>query len=97
MPLSAYPDTYNGHALWYAALGAHKSYLTLYLMNVYGQGPLLEKLKAGFKEAGKKLDIGRSCIHFEKADDLALEVIGKTVAAVPMEKWIEIAKAARRR
>jgi len=34
VPLSVYPDTYNGHALWYAALAEQKNYLTLHLMGV---------------------------------------------------------------
>jgi hypothetical protein len=41
--------------------------------------------------------MGKACIHFQRADDLALDVIGDIVAAVPVEKWVELAKAARRR
>jgi len=37
------------------------------------------------------------CIRFHEADDLALDAIGKAVAAGPLEKWVEIAKAARKR
>ena len=36
VPLSRYPDTYNGHPLWYVALASEKSYLSLHLMRVYG-------------------------------------------------------------
>jgi hypothetical protein len=36
-------------------------------------------------------------VHFTSADDLALDVIGDVVASTPMERWIAIAKAARRR
>lgn len=97
VPLKVYPDTYNGHPLCYAALAAQKNYTSLYLMSVYGSKPLLAELKAGFKKAGKKLDMGKSCIHFKRADDLALDTIGKLIARLPVSKYVEIAKAARRR
>ena len=97
VPLARYADTYNGHALWYVALGAPKSYLALYLMGVYGSPPLAQKLREGFEAAGKKLKMGKSCLHFHSADDLALETIGEIVASVPLERFVAIAQAARRR
>ncbi len=97
VPLSRHSDTYNGKALWLAALAAPKSYLTLHLMPVYGSNDLEKKLRDGFKAAGKKLDIGKACIHYRKADDLALDVIGEIVAALPVERWVEMAIWARRR
>lgn len=97
VPLSRYPDTYNGQPSWYVALASQKHYLSLYLLGAYGDPGLRRRLEAGFKEAGKKLDMGKSCIHFKKSDDLALPVIAELVAAVPMEKWIAVARAARKR
>lgn len=96
VPLERYPDTYNGQPLWYAALAAEKSYLSLHLMPVYGSKPLREKLEAGFDAAGKKLDMGKACIHFRTASDLALDAVGEAVASVPLEGWVAIAQAARR-
>ncbi len=97
VPLARYPDTYNGHALWYVALAAQKNYLSLYLMNAYGDPALARRLRDGFKDAGKKLDMGKSCVRFRAADDLALDVIGEVIASTPLERWIAIAQAVRRR
>ena len=97
VPLVRYPDTYNGHPLWYVALASQKSYLSLYLMGAYGDAGLARRLRDGFKAAGKKLDMGKSCIHFKRAADLPLDLIGDVVAAVPLERWVAIAKAVRRR
>lgn len=97
VPLSVYPDTYNGHALWYAALAEQKNYLALHLMVVYGSAVLAKRLADGFKAAGKTLDMGKACIRFKKADDLALDAIGAVVSAVPMDAYVAMAKAARRR
>ena len=96
VPLKVYPDTYNGHALWYAAVGAQKNYLTLYLMNAYGTPALARKLQTGFKSAGKKLDMGKACIRFQTADDLALDTIGEVVASTSLEQFVASAKAVRR-
>jgi uncharacterized protein DUF1801 len=97
VPLARYPDTYNGQALWYAALAAPKGYLTLHLMAAYGSPELTRRLNEGFRAAGKKLDMGKACIRFQDADDLALDTIGAVVASVPMDRFVAIAQAARRR
>lgn len=97
VPLERYSDTYNGQPLWYAALAAEKNYLTLHLLTVYGSGRLKEKLEAGFRAAGKKLNMGKACIRFQAADDLALDTVGQIVASVPLDRFVEVAKAARRR
>jgi uncharacterized protein YdhG (YjbR/CyaY superfamily) len=95
VPLSAYRDTYNKQPLMYAALASQKNYLSLYLMGVYGDNQLDRQLRAAFAAAKKKLDMGKSCIRFKRADDLPLDAIGDVVSAVPMDRWIEIGKSVR--
>jgi hypothetical protein len=97
VPLERYPDTYNGHALWYAALAAQKNYLSLYLMNAYGDPGVARRLREGFKAAGKRLDMGKSCVRFRTADDLALDAVGQAIASTPLERWVAVAKAVRRK
>lgn len=94
VPLRRYPDTYNGHPLWYAALASRKSYLTLHLMTVYGSATLAQKLRDGFRAAGKKLDMGKACIRFRTADDLALDTVAEVVASTPLERFVALAQAA---
>jgi hypothetical protein len=96
VPLAHYSDTYNGQPLWYVALGSTKSYLSLHLVSVYGDRQAAQRLKDGFRAAGKKLDMGKACIHFQAVEDLPLDVIGQVVAAIPMDRWIAVARAARR-
>ena len=95
VPLDRYPDA--GRPLWIAALGAPKSYLTLHLMGVYASPELTKRLADGFRAAGTKLSMGKACIRFRTADDLALGTVGEIVAAVPLEKWLALARAGRRR
>lgn len=96
VPLTRYADTYNRQPLWYVALASEKSYLSLHLMSVYGDAGEAQRLKDGFRAAGKKLDMGKACIHFSTADDLPLDLIGSVVARVPVDRWVAIAQAARR-
>jgi len=84
-------------SLCYVALAAQKKYNSLYLMSVYGSKEHERRLRDGFAKAGKKLDIGKSCIRFQSADDLPLDVIGELIASIPVEKWIAIFEASRRR
>jgi uncharacterized protein YdhG (YjbR/CyaY superfamily) len=95
VPLSVYPDTYNGQPLCYAALASQKNHMALYLMCAYAEGPIKQRLVKGFKVAGKKLDMGKACIRFKQLEDLPLDVIAEVTAAVPMKKYVEIARAAR--
>jgi hypothetical protein len=97
VPLKVYPDTYNGQPLCYAGLANQKNHLSLYLMCAYGSPPLARKLRQGFAAAGKKLDMGKSCIRFKTADDLALDAVAEVVASVPADEFVAHARAARRR
>lgn len=96
VPLTRFAETHNKRPLWYVALASEKSYLSLHLMSVYGDQTQAQRLKDGFHAAGKKLDMGKACIHFQSADDLPLDVVGAVVASMPVDRWIEVARSARR-
>jgi len=97
VPLEDYPDTYNGQPLPYAGLAAQKNYNALYLNCVYASAERSERLRAGWTSAGKKLDMGKSCVRFQRADDLPLEAIGAEIASVMPAEYIRICEAARAR
>jgi len=95
IPLERYPDTYNGQPLGYVALAAQKNYFALYLMCVY-QDPEQEAwLRSEFSNAGKKLDMGKSCIRFRTLEDLPLEPIGTLIARTSPERLIALYEANR--
>jgi hypothetical protein len=97
IPLSRFQETGNGQPLCYAALAAQKNYCSLYLMSVYADKGQEARLRDGFTAAGKKLDMGKSCVRFKSADDLPLDVVGQLIAAVPADQWIEIFRKSRKR
>jgi hypothetical protein len=95
IPLSRYPDTYNKQPICYVALSSQKNYCSLYLMGAFWSASQLEQLKTVFKAAGKKLDMGKCCVHFESPEDLPLEAIGKLISGISSEKWIEMYEQSR--
>jgi hypothetical protein len=97
LPLERYPNSYNRQPLGYAALAAQKNSYTLYLHGVYQNAKQKEWLEREFRKAGKKLDMGKSCLHFNRLEDLPLDVIAQAIGSTPPDKFIEQYEASRRR
>jgi uncharacterized protein YdhG (YjbR/CyaY superfamily) len=95
VPLSRLPDTYNGQPLSYVALGSQKNYMSLYLMNIYGDPKAAKWFKSAYKAKGKKLDMGKSCVRFKTVEDLPLDLVAEVVGRTPIEDWIRIYRESR--
>jgi len=95
IPLDRYPDTYNKQPLGVAALASQKNYLSLYLLGVCYDPATEEWFKDRFADSGKKLNMGKSCVRFEKLDDLPLEVIAEAVSHISPEELIRRYEASR--
>jgi hypothetical protein len=96
VPLKTYPVTYNGRALEYAAIASQKNYMSLYLMNVYGDEATKRWFTEEYRSAGKRLDMGKSCVRFRTLSDLPLDLVGRTIARTPMADFIARYEASRR-
>jgi hypothetical protein len=88
-------NTHNGQPLCYVGLGAKKSYNSLYLMGTFDSSngnyttPFSEKLLVdAFKKAGKRLDMGKCCLHFKTLDDLELTSVVKVIAMSTPKEYI---------
>ena len=97
VPLSRYPDTYNGLPLQLAALASQKRYLALYLNNVYSDDDTREWFTSAYAASGKRLDMGKSCVRFKRLDDLPLDVIGEAIARTSVDDFLASYEAARRK
>ena len=95
VPLARYPNTYNGQPLCYAAIAAQKNHYALYLMDAYSNPKRTAELEAVFERAGKRLDMGKSCVRFKSLADLPLDEIGKFIAAKPVDDFIAQYEKAR--
>jgi len=88
VPLELSGKTYNGQPLVYAALAAQKNHSALYLNCTYSSEERTERLRARFAASGRKLDMGKSCVRFRRADDLDLDAISEAIAAVTPDEFI---------
>jgi len=98
VPLSLYPAGYGENPkvpLPLVALASQKSGMVLHFLCFYGHPTLSTWFVSEYKKSGKKFDMGKGCVRFKKLDDLALDVIGRTVARVPVEEHIANYRAAR--
>ena len=97
LPLERYPDSYNGQPLMYAGLAAQKNHYAVYLTGLYQDPEDEKRFRAEFAKAGKELDMGKSCVRFRTLEDLPLDVIGRTIASTPPEKFIKRYEASRKK
>jgi hypothetical protein len=95
IPLEEFSNTYNGQPLCYVGLGAQKNYNSLYLMGAYSTSngeytsPFPENLLVdAFKKAGKRLDMGKCCLHFKALDDLELTSVAQVIAMSTPKEYI---------
>ena len=76
--------SFKAGADWYVALANQKNYISLYLIPLY----VFPEMKAKFDDAAsKKLKCGKSCINFQRAEELPLEVIGEIVGACDAQSF----------
>ena len=95
VPRERYPDTYNGQPLGYVGLAAQKNHVALYLYGVYGSPERTKQLADDYAAAGKALDMGKSCIRFKRADQLAEDALARTIASLSVEEFIAACEASR--
>ena len=88
IPLETYPDTYNKQPLMFAALASQKNHMAVYLTGIYVSEEAQDEFEKAYRATGKRFDVGKSCVRFRKLDDLPLDLIGQTIAAVPVERLI---------
>lgn len=96
VPLERYPDTYNGQPLMYAALAAQKHHYALYLHSVYADEEVEGALREAYREAGMKLDAGRSCVRFRRLDQLLPAAVADAIAAISVDDFIARYESSRR-
>ena len=97
VPLARFADTHNRQPLGYVGLAAQKHAYSLYLMGCYMDPAQDQALRAAYARAGKKLDMGKSCLRFRSTDDLLLDEIGQLIAGTPVDAHIARYAAAQAR
>ncbi len=100
VPHSLYPAGYHcdpQQPVPFAALASQKNHMAVYLMCLYTDSKEEQEFRQRWAATGKKLDMGKSCVRFQKLDDLPLEIVGDAIARVTVNDHIAIYEAAIRR
>ena len=95
IPLATYPDTYNKNPLSNVGLAAQKNYNSLYLMAIYQDPADFQELMNAFKAMGIKPDMGKSCVRFNKLEQLPLDTIARLIAKTSVADYIRIYETAQ--
>lgn len=99
VPHSIYPSGYHcdpRQPLPFGGLASQKNHMSVHLMGLYGDNDEEKWFRSAWAKTGKKLDMGKCCIRFKKAEDLALELIGQAVARMPIGRYIEYYELSRK-
>jgi hypothetical protein len=97
VPHSIYPAGYHcdhKQPVPFACLASQKNYMSLYLLSSYSGAGEEQWLREQFAKAGKKLDMGKSCVRFKKLEDLPLAVVGEAIRRVSVASYIATYEAA---
>lgn len=95
VPLERFPNTYNGEPLGLAGIASQKRYISLYLLSVYGDPEAERRFRDRWAASGKKLNMGKSCVRFRRLDEVALDVVGETIARADLDSFLDRYRAVR--
>ena len=94
VPHSLYPKGYHCDpiiALPFLRIASQKNFIAIYHMGIYADPTLLNWFTQEYpKHIKGKLDMGKSCIRFKKADQIPFELIAELVTKMTPKQWIEL-------
>lgn len=92
VPYSIYPPGYHckpQQPLPFIGLASQKHFIAVYHMGLYADEALLEWfLDAYAQSCDTKLDMGKSCIRFNKMDQIPYGLIGELCTKMTPDQWI---------
>jgi uncharacterized protein YdhG (YjbR/CyaY superfamily) len=94
VPHSLYPDGYHCDPklpLPFAAIASQKNFIALYHMGLYADKKLFDWFVEEYKsQCEHKLDMGKSCIRFKKAEQIPFKLIGDLMKLMSAKDWIKL-------
>jgi uncharacterized protein YdhG (YjbR/CyaY superfamily) len=94
VPHRLYPAGYHCDPklpLPFVSIATQKNFIALYHMGIYAMPELMDWFVTEYPKHSKaKLDMGKSCIRFKKANDIPLELIGQLMQKITLETWVGV-------
>ncbi|MES2576567.1 MAG: DUF1801 domain-containing protein [Bacteroidota bacterium] len=92
VPHSIYPNGYHCTPelpLPFMSFASQKNFIAIYHMGIYANPELLNWFVAEYpKHSTQKLDMGKSCIRFKKANQIPFELIAELARKMSVQEWI---------
>jgi hypothetical protein len=91
LPHSVYPNGYHcdpKQPLPFAGIASQKSGISIHLFCIYTEPKSLSWFTSAWKKAGKKLDMGKSCVRVKKLDDIPLDVVGELFKRIKAKDFV---------
>ena len=91
LPHAVYPAGYHcdpSQPLPFAGIAAQKHHIALYLFCVYTDPQQEAWFRAAWLKAGKRLDMGKSCVRVKTLEDVPLEVVGRLFKRVQAKAFV---------
>ena len=91
VPHSVYPAGYHcdpEQPLPFAGIASQKNHMGISLFCIYSGEDEQSRFREAWLKTGKRLDMGKSCVRFRKIEDVALDVLGKTIKRITVKKFI---------
>lgn len=93
VPHKMYPDGYHCNPklpLPFLNIASQKNFIAIYHMGLYSNKELKQWFVDEYKkQSKKKLDLGKSCMKFKKAEDIPYKLIGELAKKITPKMWIE--------
>lgn len=94
VPMKIYPEGYHCDPklpLPFINIAAQKNFISLYHMGIYADPELLNWFTNEYPNHAKtKLDMGKSCIRFKKANDIPFDLISELISKMSVDQWIDL-------
>lgn len=94
VPFELYPSGYHCNPklpLPFMSFASQKNSINFYHMMIYAEPTLHEWFVAEYpKYCSQKLDMGKSCIRFKKAEHIPFDLIGELVKKISVKDWIKM-------
>ena len=94
VPHSLYEAGYHVNPdlpLPFLSIASQKSHIGVYHMGIYASSSLMDWFVGRYpKHCKTRLDMGKSCIRFKKADDIPNDLIGELCGKMSAVEWIQL-------
>lgn len=92
VPHSVFPQGYHtdpSKAVPVVSLASQKRHMSLYLMCVYADSEEERALRDAYAQAGKKIDMGKSCLRLRTLADLEAQPVAELLQRVSVEEYLD--------